>query len=264
MTDKKNKIQKDEAENKQKSKENYKDSDFKVPLVNLLEAGCHFGHQTRRWNPKMSPYIYCAKDGVHIFDLVKTAECLQKACLAARKLVSEGQDIVFVGTKRQAQAIIKEEAGRIGAPYVDFRWLGGTISNWPQIEKRIKKLTEMKQKKEKGEYKKYTKKENLLIDREIARLERFFGGISRLDKAPKALYIVDITKETTAVREALKTKAVIFAIVDSNANPDLIDYPIPANDDAVRSIKLITETFAKAVAEGIKLRQKANLSEKTN
>jgi small subunit ribosomal protein S2 len=231
-------------------------SDFLIPLKDLLEAGCHFGHQARRWNPKMSRFIYCSKDGVHIFDLVKTAECLQKACLEAKKLVSKGTEIVFVGTKRQAQAIIKEEAVKAGAPYVDSRWLGGTISNWPEIEKRIKKLKEMKERKEKGEYKIYTKKENLFIDREISRLERFFGGIASLEKAPQALFIIDPTRETTAVKEGVQAKAKIFAITDSTADPDLIDYPIPANDDGIRSIKLITETFAKAVAEGRELRKK--------
>jgi len=231
-------------------------SEFDIPLVDLLEAGCHFGHQSRRWNPKMKPFIYCSRDGVHIFDLAQTAKCLQEACLAAREFVSKDGVILFLGTKRQAAVIVKEEAIKAGAPYVTVRWLGGTISNWQEIRKRLDKLAERKEKKEKGEYDKYTKKENVLIDREISRLERFFGGMSDLNKTPDALFIVDINKEMTAVREARRRGIKIFAIADSNSDPDLIDYPIPANDDAVKSIELIVKTFGKAVLEGMELRNK--------
>lgn len=233
-----------------------KSSEFDIPLVELLEAGCHFGHQSRRWNPKMKSFIYCSRDGVHIFDLAQTAKCLQDACLAAKEFVVEGGVILFLGTKRQAAGIIKEEAIRAGAPYVVVRWLGGTITNWQEIKKRLDKLADMKEEKEKGEYDKYTKKENVLIDREIVRLERFFGGMSDLNKTPDALFIVDINKEMTAVREARRRGIKIFAIADSNSDPDLIDYPIPANDDAVKSIELIVKTFGKAVEEGMELRKK--------
>ena len=233
-----------------------KSSEFDIPLVDLLEAGCHFGHQSRRWNPKMKPFIYCSRDGVHIFDLAQTAKCLQEACLAAREFVSKDGVILFLGTKRQAAVIVKKEAIKAGAPYVTVRWLGGTISNWQEIRKRLDKLAERKEKKEKGEYDKYTKKENVLIDREISRLERFFGGMSDLNKTPDALFIVDINKEMTAVREARRRGIKIFAIADSNSDPDLIDYPIPANDDAVKSIELIVKTFGKAVLEGMELRNK--------
>ena len=239
-----------------KSAETVKSSEFDIPLVDLLEAGCHFGHQSRRWNPKMKPYIYCSRDGVHIFDLAQTAKCLQTACLAAKEFVSKGGVILFLGTKRQAAVIVKKEAIKAGAPYVTVRWLGGTISNWQEIKKRLEKLAERKEKKEKGEYDKYTKKENVLIDREISRLERFFGGMSGLDKTPDALFIVDVNKEMTAVREARRRGIKIFAIADSNSDPDLIDYPIPANDDAVKSIELIVRTFGKAVEEGMGLRKK--------
>lgn len=233
-----------------------KSSKYDIPLVEFLEAGCHFGHQSRRWNPKMKPFIYCSRDGVHIFDLAQTAKCLQEACLAAKEFVSKGGIILFLGTKRQAAGIVKEEAIRAGVPYVVVRWLGGTITNWQEIKKRLDKLADMKEKKEKGEYDKYTKKENVLIDREIVRLERFFGGMSDLDKTPDALFIVDINKEMTAVREARRRGIKIFAIADSNSDPDLIDHLIPANDDAVKSIELIVRTFGKAVLEGMELRKK--------
>ncbi len=235
---------------------------FKVSLKDLLEAGCHFGHQSRRWNPKMSPYIYCARDGVHIFDLAQTSQKLAEACLVAKALAKEGKKIVFLGTKRQAQDIVKQEAKQAGMPFVVTRWFGGTISNWKQIKKSIEKLLKMKKDKEEGEYDKYTKKENILIDREIARLERFVGGLVELKKEPEALFVVDINREATAVREANNKGIKVFGIVDSNADPGLVDYPIPANDDAVRSIKLVVSTFARAIEESVALREKKEQSEK--
>ncbi|HUV47092.1 MAG TPA: 30S ribosomal protein S2 [Candidatus Bathyarchaeia archaeon] len=231
-------------------------SAYEVSLKDLLEAGCHFGHQSGRWQPKMQPFIWGAKEGVHIFDLVKTAAFLREACLAVQDLVSEGKTIVFIGTKRQAQAIIKEEATKAGISYVINRWLGGTITNWEQIKKSLDKLKEMRDKKEKGDYEKYTKKENVLIDREITRLARFFDGLVDLKQPPDALFIVDVKKEIAAVREANKKGIKVFAIVDSNADPDLVDYVIPANDDAVRSIKLIVAKIAQAVEEGKKIAKK--------
>lgn len=231
---------------------------YSVPLTELLEAGSHFGHQARRWNPKMAPFLYTVREGVHIFDLAQTSKRLAEACVAAKNMVADGKDIVFVGTKRQAQSIVAQAAKKAGAPYISARWLGGVLSNWPQIEKSIRKLIEMKDKKAKGEYKKYTKKENLLLDREISRLERFFGGLVHLTKAPEALFIVDVHREKTAVREAIAHRVNIFAITDSNADPTVVKYPIPANDDAVKSIKLIVETFAKAVTEGMAIREKTN------
>jgi small subunit ribosomal protein S2 len=229
---------------------------YDVPLKELLEAGCHFGHQSRRWNPKMKPYIWQAKEGVHIFDLAKTAAKLKEACVALQELVAAGKVVIFIGTKRQAGEIIKQEATKAGVPYVAQRWLGGTITNWQQIKKSRDKLVEMREKKGKGEYKKYTKKENVLLEREINRLSRFFEGLLELKENPDAIFVVDVKKEIAAVKEARKRGVKVFAMVDSNADPDLIDYLIPVNDDAVRSIKLIVGTVAQAAAAGKKLQKK--------
>lgn len=227
-------------------------SSFKVPLEELLKAGCHFGHQARRWQPGMAPFLYTVRDGIHIFDLVKTQEGLVKACEFVKEIVQKGGKVVFVGTKRQAQAIIREEAKKAGAPFVSERWLGGTITNWEEIKKRIDRLQEMKEKKEKGEYDKYTKKENILIDREIAKLERFFGGLVGLEDLPEAIFVVDIVREETAVREARRKGVKVIGIVDSNGDPKMVDYVIPSNDDAVRSITLTVGKIAEAVEEGKK------------
>jgi small subunit ribosomal protein S2 len=212
-----------------------------ISLKQLLDAGCHFGHQARRWNPKMKPYLYDVRGGVHIFDLVKTKEGLESACKFARKVAEEGKRIVFVGTKRQAQAVIEEEAKKAGVPYVNQRWIGGTITNWEQIKKNLNKLVEMEKKRESGEYKKYTKKEQILLDREIARLEKFYGGLRGLEKAPEVLFVVDVKKEDVAVREAKKKEVPVIALVDSDSDPDFANWVIPANDDAVGSVKFVVE-----------------------
>lgn len=232
-------------------------SSYSIDLTELLEAGCHFGHQARRWNPKMAPYIFTERDGVHIFDLAQTAQKLSEAMVFVRDWVNSGKTIALVGTKRQAQAIVREEAVAVGAPFVSERWLGGTITNWDEIGKRVKKLLDMKQKKEAGEYSKYTKKENVLIDREIAKLERFLGGIAQLTTPPQALFVVDTHREFVAVREAKLKGIMVVGMVDSNADPDMVDYVIPANDDAVRSIKLVVSKVAQAYAEGMALRGKS-------
>lgn len=231
-------------------------SAYEIPLADLLEAGCHFGHQVRRWNPKMEPYIYTERDRVHIFDLAKTAEGIKQACEFIKDLASKGGEILMVGTKRQAKAIIKEEASKAGATFVCERWLGGTITNWNQIKKSIDKLIDMRDKREKGEYDKYTKKENILINREIDRLERFFGGFSRLTKIPDALFVVDIHRESVAVDEANQRDIKVVGLVDTNSDPEKADYVIPANDDAVRSIKLVVSTAAQAYADGKRLAEK--------
>ncbi len=223
---------------------------FLVPLEDLLESGAHFGHQAKRWNPRMKQYIYSTRDGIHIFDLAKTAQGLQAACEYLKDLVSKGGRVVFVGTKRQAQAIIKEEALRCGAFFVSERWLGGAITNWEQVGKSVRKLSDMKQKREAGEYQKYTKKERVLIDKDINRMSRFLGGLEGLTKVPDALFIVDVMREIAAVREANSRSVPVVALVDTNANPDLVDYVIPVNDDAVRSIKLVVSKIADAVMEG--------------
>jgi len=235
--------------------------EIKINLKDLLDAGCHFGHQAQRWNPKMAPFLYGVRDGVHIFDLAKTKEGLEKAVEFVRDTAAKGGQIIFVGTKRQAQAIIKEEALRVKMPFLSERWLGGIITNWDNIKKSIDKLKDLKTQKEAGELKKYTKKENILIDREIARLERFFGGLVDLKELPAALFVVDVKKEQAALREAAKKNIPVVAIVDSNTDPDLVDWVIPANDDAVGSVKLIVSLIAEAVECGQQMGEKKTKTE---
>ncbi|MGB9706777.1 MAG: 30S ribosomal protein S2 [Microgenomates group bacterium] len=239
-----------------KAKKETKQKKSEITLKDLLEAGCHFGHQARRWNPKMRPYLYDVRDGVHIFDLVKTKEGLEAAAAFAKTSAVQGKRIVFVGTKRQVRAIIEEVAKKIGVPYINERWIGGTITNWEQIKKSIDKLIEMTEKRKKGEYKKYTKKEQLLLDREIARLEKFYGGLVGLDDRPEVLFVVDVKKEEAAVREAKKKEVPVIALVDSDSDPDWADWVIPGNDDAVGSIKFIVEKIGEAVKEGKEIFEK--------
>jgi len=221
-----------------------------VSLEDLLEAGCHFGHQARRWHPKMKPFIWTVRDGVHVFDLVKTKKALEKAMAFAQTAASQGEKIVFIGTKRQAGGIIQEEAKRCGMPYVNRRWLGGTITNWEQIKRSIDKLIEMKTKRKEDEYDKYTKKERILIDREIARLEKFFGGLVDLKEMPSLIFVVDCKKEEAVIKEAKMKNVKIIGMVDSNTDPSDIDYFIPVNDDAVGSIKFIVSRIAQAIIDG--------------
>lgn len=217
-----------------------------ISLKKLLEAGCHFGHQTVRWNPKMKPYIFEAREGIHIFDLVKTKEGLEAACAFVKETSTKGGKILFVGTKRQAKEIIEKTAKKAGMPYVSERWLGGTLTNFEQIQKSLEKLATLKKEKEEGKYKDYTKKENLLIDREIARLEKFFGGLTSLEKLPEALFVVDVKTEAGAVLEAARKEIPVVGIVDTNSDPDLVDYVIPGNDDAQKSIELIVGAVGDA------------------
>lgn len=221
-----------------------------IDLKDLLEAGAHFGHQARRWNPKMKPFIFTTRDNVHIFDLAITASKLAEAMAFVTEWVKNGQEIVFVGCKRQAQAIVKEEAIKVGAPYVTERWLGGILTNWEEINRRIERLKELKEKRDADGFKHYTKKERVLIDREIARLDRFFGGLELLKGRPEALFIVDTHKEIVAVKEANLIGIPIVAMVDTNGDPDLVTHIIPINDDAVRSIKLVVNKIATAYARG--------------
>lgn len=220
-----------------------------VDLKQLLEAGCHFGHQSRRWNPAMSKYIYSTRDKVHIFDLAKTKEGLEKACEFLRGVVKGGGTILFVGTKRQAKEIVTEAAKKAGMPYVTERWLGGMLTNFNQAGKSLRRLKDLKEQKERGELKKYTKKEQLLLDREIAKLERFFGGISQMARMPDAVFVVDTHKEEVAVKEANIMKIPVVGIVDTNGDPDLVDYVIPANDDAVKSIELVVNEITEAISK---------------
>ncbi len=226
---------------------------YKTPTAkDLLLSGVHFGHQLRRWHPNMEPYIYAVKKNIHIIDLEQTEQLLEKACDFLYETASSGGKIIFVGTKRQAREIIEIEAKRCGAKFVSERWLGGTITNFDVIRKNTKKLTDLKTKREKGELDKYTKKERLLIDREIDKLEKSVGGLVGLTSVPKAIFIVDPRREKTAVREAKKASIKTAALIDTNSNPLDIDYVIPGNDDAIKSVALIVKAVADAVEAGYK------------
>ena len=218
-----------------------------ITLQQLLEAGCHFGHQARRWNPAMKKYIYGERDGVHIFDLVQTKAGLNAAVELVKKLAKDGKIILCVGTKRQAQEAVKREAMRVGMPYVTQRWLGGMLTNFAQMQKRVYKLKDLKAKRESGELKKYTKREQLLIDREIAQLEKFLGGVADMGKLPDALLVVDTHREEVAVREANKMGIPVVGMVDTNGDPARVDYIIPVYDDAVKSIELVVKAVASAI-----------------
>jgi small subunit ribosomal protein S2 len=220
----------------------------RVTLDQLLEAGSHFGHQSRRWNPAMKRFIYGEKDGVHVFDLIKSKECLDKAHDFLKQLAAEDKVILFLGTKRQAADMVKQAAVKLGMPYVTVRWLGGTLTNFDQMRKSVNRLVDLKDKREKGELKKYTKKEQLLIDREIGKLEKFFGGVINLTRLPDCLFVIDTHREDVAVREAVRMEVPVVGITDTNADPDLVDYPIPVNDDAAQSIGLVVNTIEDAIA----------------
>ena len=219
-------------------------------IKQLLEAGAHFGHQTGRWHPRMKNYIFTKRNGIHIIDLEKTAAMLDKACEYVRELVAAGSTILFVGTKKQAQESIVEEAQRCGMPYIDQRWLGGMLTNFATIQARIDHLVRLEDQQSRGEFGRLTKKEILKINEEIEKLNIQMGGIKEMTSLPNALFIVDPTKEGIALAEAKRKGIPVVAIVDTNCNPDIIDYPIPANDDAIRAIKLICSKIADAVLEG--------------
>ena len=230
---------------------------LKVSAEDLLEKGAHFGHQAKRWNPKMSPYIYGKQEGVHIFDLIKTKRALEEALNFLTKSTKEGKVILLVGCKKQAQAKTKEAAETCGCAFYAERWLGGTLTNFGQISKSVKKLTDMKQKTAAGDYTDRTKKERLLIDREIARLERFFGGISSLVKIPDILVVVDTHKEAGAIREAKRMGVVTVGIVDSNSDPGEVDYPIPMNDDATAALEYVLDLIKEAILAGKQTKPKS-------
>ncbi len=228
-----------------------------VSMKSLLEAGVHFGHQTRRWNPKMKRFIFTERNGIHILDLEQTVGRLEDACRFVSDLVTSGQTILFVGTKRQAQDTIESEAKRCGMPFVNTRWLGGTLTNFHTIQGRIDYLVRLEDAKARGELDHLTKKEGLRTEEEIVRLNRYLGGIKEMTNLPGAIFIIDTTKEDIAVAEALRTDIPIVALVDTNSNPDVVDYPIPSNDDAIRAIKLITVRIADSVLEGLTTREYA-------
>ena len=221
-----------------------------VSMKQLLEAGVHFGHQTRRWNPKMAEYIFTERNGIYIIDLQKTVKKLEEAYMFVRDIAAEGDEILFVGTKKQAQDSIKEEAQRCGMPYVNARWLGGMLTNFSTIKRRIKRLGQLQAMKADGTFDILPKKEAAKLDLEIEKLEKFMGGITEMKKQPAAMFIVDPRKERIAVAEAKKLGIPIIAIVDTNCDPDEIDYVIPGNDNAIRAIKLIAGAMADAVIEG--------------
>ena len=226
-------------------------------MKSLLEAGVHFGHQTRRWNPKMKKFIFAERNGIHIIDLQQTVDRLEEAARFVSDLVASGQTILFVGTKRQAQDTIESEARRCGMPYVNTRWLGGTLTNFHTIQGRIDYLVRLEDARARGEQDHLTKKEGLRTEEEIVRLNRYLGGIKEMTNLPGCVFIIDTTKEDIAVAEALRTGTPIVALVDTNCDPDVIDYPIPSNDDAIRAIKLITARIADGVLEGLTAREYA-------
>ncbi len=228
-----------------------------VSIKLLLESGAHFGHQTSRWHPRMKKYIFTERNGIHIIDLQQTVEMLNKAYQFVRDTLANGGDIILVGTKKQAKETVEAEAQRCGAFYVNQRWLGGMLTNFTTIQARIDHLVRLEDRKARGEFGYLPKKEALKLEEEIARLNRQMGGFKEMTKFPGALFIIDPTKEKIAVAEAKRSRVPIVAIVDTNCDPDEIDHPIPANDDAVRAIKLITNKIADAVLEGKHIRELA-------
>jgi len=221
-----------------------------ISMKQLLEAGVHFGHQTRRWNPKMATYIFTERNGIYIIDLQKTVKKLEEAYFFVRDMAASGESILFVGTKKQAQDAIKEEAERCGQFYVNARWLGGMLTNFKTMRTRIARLNQLQKMQADGTFDLLPKKEVIKLQHEIAKLEKYLGGVKEMKKLPGALFVVDSRKEKNAIAEARKLNIPIVAIVDTNCDPDEIDYVIPGNDDAIRAIKLISQTMANAVLEG--------------
>ena len=232
----------------EKQKEKFKMS--VVSMKQLLEAGVHFGHQTRRWNPKMAPYIYTERNGIYIIDLQKTVKKLEEAYNFVREISANGGNVLFVGTKKQAQDAIKEEAARCGGYYVNARWLGGMMTNFRTMRTRIDRLAQLRKMEADGTFAMLPKKEVIGLQAEIEKLEKYLGGVKEMKKLPAALFIVDPRKERNAIAEAHKLNIPIVAIVDTNCDPDEIDYVIPGNDDAIRAIRLIASAMAAAVIEG--------------
>jgi small subunit ribosomal protein S2 len=227
--------------------------DWLPSLKDMLEAGVHFGHSIKRRNPRMDEFVYAIKNGVQIFDLVKTRAALEEACQYIVEHVGAGEEILLVGTKGQAAETVKSEAERLGVAYITNHWVGGLFTNWEQLKTRVDRLVEMRKKFEAGEYKKYTKKEQVLLKREMDRLERMYGGLVNLKGLPKLVFIVDPTREITAMREAAHRSIKVVAIVDSNGDPRGIERLIPANDDALKSVIMLVKAVTRAVEEGIKM-----------
>jgi small subunit ribosomal protein S2 len=233
-----------------------------VKIQDLLLAGCHFGHLTRRWNPKMRSFIFMERNGIHIIDLKKTLVNLNTARDAVGEIVRKGGEVLFVGTKKQAKDIIKVEAERCGMPYVTDRWLGGTLTNFVTVKKSVKRLKNLEKKATDGTYDKLSKKEILQIEREKEKLNRVLGGIRDMNHLPSAMFIVDAKKEAIAIREAIRLNIPVFAIVDTNSDPDPIDYVIPCNDDAFKAINLVTHALADSINDGRTGEQEEEAAEK--
>ena len=232
-----------------------------VRMRTLLETGVHFGHRTNKWNPKMDEFIFTQRNGIHIIDLQITLANLNDFHDKLANLVAGGGSVLFVGTKRQAQEIVQREAERCGMPYVNYRWLGGTLTNWKTIRSRIDTLKQLEQRRDAGEFDRLTKKEGLVLERKIAKLQLRLGGIREMTRVPDLLIVVDAEREYTAVKEANILKIPVMALVDTNADPDMVDHILPANDDAMRSIRLLIGALADAVNEGHNLRQSAGIEE---
>jgi small subunit ribosomal protein S2 len=224
-----------------------------ITLKDLLEAGCHFGHKAEKWHPKASQFIYTKKDGIHIIDLAKTKAGLDAAAQFIRDLVGSGNEIVFVGTKRQASAIVKEQCGTAQAPYFAERWIGGFFTNWDEIKKNLDKANRMINEQATGVWKKFPKHEQVKMGHDLERLKIYYGGVLNLKKPPQALFVIDVRHEIAAIREAIVLGIPVIAIIDTNSNPDKINFQIPANDDAVGSISLIVKVLAESYAEGRKI-----------
>jgi small subunit ribosomal protein S2 len=234
-----------------------------VSMKALLETGVHFGHRTKRWNPKMKPYIFTERNGIHIIDLQQTLSSLENSFNTIRDTTANGGTVLFVGTKRQAQETMMKEAARATMPHVTYRWLGGTLTNWKTIKQRIDYLHALERRRENGEFELLTKKEALDYDRLITKLNLRLGGIKDLKKLPDVLFVIDVHREATAIKEANVLKIPVIAMVDTNCNPDQIDLVIPANDDAIRAIKLIVARMADAALEGLAMRKEAPQAETT-
>ncbi len=227
----------------------------KLEYKDLLDAGVHFGHLTRKWDPRMAPYIFMERNGIHIIDLNKTLNCLEEASSAIKNIVRSGRKVMFVATKKQAQGIVAEEAARLNMPYVTERWLGGMLTNFATIRKSLKKLQGIDKMMKEESYKNLAKRERLMKTREKEKLERVLGGITDLTRLPAALFIVDIKREHIAVNEAKKLNIPVFALVDTNSDPNKVDFPIPGNDDAYKSVETITKAIGRAIEEGLQERK---------
>ena len=228
----------------------------KIDQKQLLDAGVHFGHMTRKWNPRMAPFIFMEKNGIHIIDLNKTLQYLDQACYAISNIVRSGRKVMFVATKKQAKSIVEEEAKRLNMPYVTERWLGGMLTNFSTIRKSLKKMSSIDKLIKDESYQNLAKRERLMITREKSKLEKVLGGIAELTRLPAALFVVDVKKEHIAVSEAIKLNIPVFGLVDTNSDPSNIDFPIPGNDDAFKSISLIVTEVTNAVEEGLMERKK--------